>query len=50
MQVFTTEDAKVLVPNQEHQNFTSTDEIQKYYKQLKLKNKLMFNHISLIKN
>ena len=25
MQVFTTEDAKVLVPNQEHQNFTSTD-------------------------
>lgn len=25
MQVFTTEDARVLVPNKEHQNFTSTD-------------------------
>lgn len=25
MQVLTTEDAKVLVPNQEHQNFTATD-------------------------
>jgi hypothetical protein len=25
MQVYTTEDAKVLVPNKEHQNFTATD-------------------------
>ena len=25
MQVLTTEDAKVLVPNKEHQNFTATD-------------------------
>jgi hypothetical protein len=27
MQVFTSEDAKVLVPNKEHQNFTATDVI-----------------------